>query len=247
MRDRYDVLAVGAHPDDVEVFMGGTVAKLTDKGLSVLLVDLCSGEPARHAPAGVRAEQAARVAEILGADRTTPAYQDRLILDTPESRMDVAEQIRSYRPRLVLTSEGCGVQPDHKAITEIVTNAVFYARLGSGGSGTLETSFPSVFAVGDVTRIPLALGKPLPMAGVFANRQAELVARNLADSWTGREPGAQFDAHGWCVIETGGGRGGIGKGNFYAEPTPEVGLRGPGRLWHWAKVAYEKWWLGKWL
>lgn len=69
MRDRYDALVITAHPDDAEVFMGGTVAKLTDKGLSVLLVDLCSGEPARHAPVGVRADQAPRAAEILGAER----------------------------------------------------------------------------------------------------------------------------------------------------------------------------------
>lgn len=112
---------------------------------------------------------------------------------------------------------------------------------------SLETSFPSVFAVGDVTHIPLALGKPLPMAGVFAHGQAEVVARNLAASWAGREPDAEFDGHGWCVIETGRGRAGIGKGDFYAEPTPEIQFRGPGRIWHWAKVAFEKWWLWRWL
>lgn len=112
---------------------------------------------------------------------------------------------------------------------------------------TLETAFPSVFAVGDVTHIPLALGKPLPKAGVFAHGQAEVVARNLAHEWAGREPEAEFDGHGWCAIETGGGRAGIGMGDFYAEPTPDVKLRGPGRLWHWAKVAFEKWWLWRWL
>lgn len=112
---------------------------------------------------------------------------------------------------------------------------------------TLETAFPSVFAIGDVNHIPLALGKPLPKAGVFAHGQAEVVARNLADDWAGREPGAEFDGHGWCMIETGGGRAGIGKGDFYAEPTPDVDLRGPGRTWHWAKVAFEKWWLWRWL
>ena len=49
----YDVIAFGAHPDDVEAVMGGTVAKLVEKGRSVLLVDLCDGEPARHARLGV--------------------------------------------------------------------------------------------------------------------------------------------------------------------------------------------------
>lgn len=129
MLERYDVMAVGAHPDDVEVFMGGTLAKLSAGGQSVLLVDLCSGEPTRHAPRGARADQARRAAEILGADRITLAFQDRMIQDTPECRVAVAEQIRRYRPRIVFTSEGCGVHPDHKAVTDIVTHAVFYARL----------------------------------------------------------------------------------------------------------------------
>jgi sulfide:quinone oxidoreductase len=46
-----------------------------------------------------------------------------------------------------------------------------------------------------------------------------------------------------CFIETGGGRAGMGSGNFYAEPLPEVALRQPGLLWHGAKVLYEKYWL----
>jgi N-acetylglucosamine malate deacetylase 1 len=44
----YDVIAFGAHPDDVEAVMGGTVVKLVEKGRSVLVVDLCDGEPARR-------------------------------------------------------------------------------------------------------------------------------------------------------------------------------------------------------
>ena len=55
MPDPYDVLGVGAHPDDLEVVMGGTVLKLATQGLRVLFVDLCSGEPARHAARGERA------------------------------------------------------------------------------------------------------------------------------------------------------------------------------------------------
>lgn len=141
---RYDVMAIGAHPDDVEVFMGGTIAKLADRGLSVLLVDLCSGEPTRHAPFGVRAGQAARAAEILKADRITLSFQDRMIRDSPECRIAVAEQIRRHQPRIVFTSEGCGVHPDHKAVTDIVANGVFYARLPKweevpGGESLAET------------------------------------------------------------------------------------------------------------
>jgi N-acetylglucosamine malate deacetylase 1 len=128
-RHRYDVLAFGAHPDDLEVVMGGTAIKLVRKGLSVLFVDLCDGEPARHAVRGVRGMQAAQAAALLGVDRETLTLQDRLITDTIDARIGVARLIRTYRPRLVFTTSGSGVHPDHGAVTDIVTHGVFYARL----------------------------------------------------------------------------------------------------------------------
>jgi N-acetylglucosamine malate deacetylase 1 len=125
----FDVIAFGAHPDDLEVVMGGTALKLVRKGVSVLFVDLCNGEPARHAPAGDRSIQALKAAEILGVSRTTLALRDRLIRDTIEARVLVARLIRQYCPRIVFTTAGSGVHPDHKEVTDIVTHGVFYARL----------------------------------------------------------------------------------------------------------------------
>lgn len=127
--ERYDVLAFGAHPDDLEAVMGGTTVKLVRQGLSVLYVDLCDGEPARHAPRGERHKQAVKAAEILGVRRTALALQDRLIDDTLRARLQVALLLRKHRPRIVFTTSGAGVHPDHSAVTNIVTNGVFYARL----------------------------------------------------------------------------------------------------------------------
>lgn len=129
LNGQFDVLAFGAHPDDLEVVMGGTMIKLVRKGLSVLFVDLCEGEPARHAVRGERHIQAKKAAEILGVERTTLTLQDRLINDTVEARLRVARLLRERRPRIVFTTQGAGVHPDHKAITDIVSNGVFYARL----------------------------------------------------------------------------------------------------------------------
>jgi LmbE family N-acetylglucosaminyl deacetylase len=129
LSDTYDVIAFGAHPDDLEAVMGGTAAKLVRKNLSILFVDLCEGEPARHAPRGVRHEQAMKAAEVLGVSRTTLMFQDRFIQDTLDARLQVARLLREHRPRTVFTSLGSGVHPDHKAVTDIVTNGVFYARL----------------------------------------------------------------------------------------------------------------------
>lgn len=111
---------------------------------------------------------------------------------------------------------------------------------------TLETAHPRVYAIGDVTGISLEMGKPLPMAGVFAERQAKVVARNIAHEITGKGEPAVFDGHGECFIETGDGRAGFGRGDFYAEPTPQIALRPVGRRWHLGKVLFEKTWLFRW-
>jgi LmbE family N-acetylglucosaminyl deacetylase len=125
----YDVLAFGAHPDDLEAVMGGTTVKLVQSGFSVLYVDLCDGEPARYAERSVRHEQAARAAQILGVDRIALSFRDRLIADSIDARLQVAQLVRKHRPAMVFTTLGSGVHPDHKAVTDIVVNGIFYARL----------------------------------------------------------------------------------------------------------------------
>lgn len=125
----YDAVIVAAHPDDAEVQMGGTIAKLTRSGRYVLIVDLCDGEPADYAAPGERARQAHEAARILGADRLILQEQDRLIQDTIPLRLQLARLIREHRPRWVFgTAEAC-VHPDHMAVEPLVKAAVFYARL----------------------------------------------------------------------------------------------------------------------
>ena len=108
---------------------------------------------------------------------------------------------------------------------------------------SLETSSANVFAIGDVVTIPLDIGLPLPKAGTFALRQAEAVAQTIATRINGQGDPGQFDGFGECFVETGNGRAGMGRGNFYALPAPAVKMRSPNRLWHWAKIWYEWQWL----
>lgn len=122
---------------------------------------------------------------------------------------------------------------------------------GAGGwvevdRATLATRFPGVYAIGDAIGITLANGKPLPKAAVFAQAQAETVASNIAELIENRPAASRFEGHGACFLEIGDGRAGFGSGNFYAEPAPAITLKPPGRLMHWAKAAYEKYWLYKW-
>ena len=140
----FDVIAFAAHPDDLEVSMGGTAAKLVAAGMRVLFVDLTDGEPARYGPSGARREQALRAAEILGVERLILKERDRLLQDSIALRLTIAHLIRTHRPRLVFGTQGDGVHPDHRALTDIVVNGVFYARLPNwdrveGGSVLTDT------------------------------------------------------------------------------------------------------------
>lgn len=111
---------------------------------------------------------------------------------------------------------------------------------------TLETSWERVYALGDVAGISLSHGKPLPKAGVFAHGQAEVVADNIAHAITGKGRTTTFDGHGACFVEIGDGRAGLGKGNFYADPAPDVRLRKPAWHWHMVKILFEQYWLRRW-
>ena len=110
--------------------------------------------------------------------------------------------------------------------------------------GTLETSAPDVFAIGDVTAIALANGKLLPKAGVFAHAEAQVVAAQIASRLEGG-PAGRFDGHGYCWVELGAGVAGLASGDFYADPDPAVSLRRPGRIWHAGKVLFERYWLSR--
>lgn len=110
----------------------------------------------------------------------------------------------------------------------------------------LTTRFPNVYAIGDVVGIMLPFGKPLPKAGVFAHGQAEVVANNIANEITGKGRAHTFDGHGSCYIEVGDGRAGMGSGNFYADPAPDIRIRYPSMFHHFGKVLVEKYWLYRW-
>lgn len=93
----------------------------------------------------------------------------------------------------------------------------------------------------------LTVGMPLPKAGTFAQAQGKAVAASISASVKGGGAPGLFEGHGQCLIETGGGRAGMGRGNFYAEPAPQIRLRSPGRRWHLGKVLFERWRLWRWL
>jgi len=138
--------------------------------------------------------------------------------------------------------------PPHRA-PDVVREAGLLGASGwiAADRNTFTTSVEGIYAIGDVTSIPLAMGKPLPKAGAFAHTQGEVVAENIASLWAGQAPNRTFEGGGECFVEVGDSRAGFGTGNFYAEPTPQVVFRAPARRWHWGKIWFERHWLRRWL
>ena len=95
-----DLIAVGAHPDDVEIACGGTLARLARKGYAVGIVDLTDGEPTPHSPGpDVRLAEAARAGEVLGvARRINLNLPNRRLFDTFEARVALAKVLRRHKP-----------------------------------------------------------------------------------------------------------------------------------------------------
>jgi sulfide:quinone oxidoreductase len=110
---------------------------------------------------------------------------------------------------------------------------------------SLQTRYENVYAIGDVTAVTLANGMALPKAAVFAEGQARTVARRIAAEVQGTGLREEFDGAGFCWIEMGSGSAGFASGEFYAEPDPLVPLPRSGRMWHWGKILFEKYWLGE--
>jgi LmbE family N-acetylglucosaminyl deacetylase len=128
-----DVIAVGAHPDDVEIACGGTLAKLAKQGYQVGIIDLTDGEPTPGSPGPeVRLAEAKKAAQTLGVPiRVTLDLPNRRLFDTFEARVLLAKEFRKYRPRIVI---GFGdktpmASPDHWQAMQITDAAVFYSRL----------------------------------------------------------------------------------------------------------------------
>jgi LmbE family N-acetylglucosaminyl deacetylase len=124
-----DVIAVGAHPDDVEIACGGTLARLARQGYKVGIIDLTDGEPTPLSPGpDVRLAEA----EILGVHvRINLNLPNRRLFDNFESRVALAKEFRRYKPKVVLGFGGKTVMasPDHYQAMQITDAAVFYSRL----------------------------------------------------------------------------------------------------------------------
>ena len=127
-----DLLFFGAHPDDIELAAGGTIAKSVRDGLRVGMVDLTRGEMGTRGTPQTRKREAANSAKALGASfRIQLDFQDGNLQTGREQEMEIIAIIRAARPRLVFAPYPDDRHPDHTRTGRIVTEAAFYAGLKS--------------------------------------------------------------------------------------------------------------------
>ncbi len=125
-----NVLVIGAHPDDAEIGMGGTIGGLVGRGDTVTLLDLTDGEPTPMGSPERRRTESEAAARLLGVERRiTLPLPNRYLADTVENRVAVAEVIREVRPDLLCVPYWVDAHPDHLAAERLAEAARFYAKL----------------------------------------------------------------------------------------------------------------------
>ncbi len=123
-----DILAFGAHPDDVELFAGGTLAKMAAMGYATGVVDMSRGELGTRGTVAVRTKEAKKAAKALGLRmRETLGLPDGDIRATAAARLKVIRILRKYRPPIVLVHHWDDRHPDHVNTSQLVTEAAHHA------------------------------------------------------------------------------------------------------------------------
>ncbi|MFM9027971.1 MAG: bacillithiol biosynthesis deacetylase BshB1 [Bacteroidota bacterium] len=127
---KLDVLAIGAHPDDVELTCSGTVILMVKKGRKVGIVDLTRGELGTRGSAEIRDQEAADATKIMGLSaRVNLGMRDGFISNDESSRLKVVQVIRRYQPDIVLCNSFSDRHPDHGVASKLVSDAVFLSGL----------------------------------------------------------------------------------------------------------------------
>ena len=145
------VLAMGAHPDDLEIGCAGTLAKYAQAGHTVIMCNLCDGALGGRIPkaelAAIRRKEAEASAAVIGAEYMGPVFEDLSIYPSREAREKVADLIRAARPDFIITNPPVDYAPDHTITSEVVWAASFLATLPNYVSSTGAEVHPPVVPI----------------------------------------------------------------------------------------------------
>ena len=127
---KVDVLAIGAHPDDVELGCGGTIAKLISEGKKVAILDLTEGELGTRGTNETRAIEAKNAGEILGISaRENLKMKDGFLVNSEEYQLRIIKAIRTYQPEIVFCNAVDDRHPDHAKAAKLASDACFLSGL----------------------------------------------------------------------------------------------------------------------
>jgi N-acetylglucosamine malate deacetylase 1 len=125
-----DILAIAAHPDDIELICGGTLIQAQMLGRKTGILDLAAGELASRGTPQLRAKEAAAAAKVMGVSvRENLGLPDGGIQNTPQTRAKIAVVVRRLQPSIVITHSLHGRHPDHPVVAQLVRDACFVAGL----------------------------------------------------------------------------------------------------------------------
>jgi|TARA_B100000497_G_C7543487_1_gene328861 N-acetylglucosamine malate deacetylase 1 len=128
---KIDILAFGAHPDDVELSCGGTIYKEIQNGKTVGIIDMTKGELGTRGSVAIRKKEAAHAAELLGVSfRENLNFSDGFIINDKAHQLEVIKIIRQYRPEIVLCNAVDDRHTDHGKASKLVSDACFLSGLG---------------------------------------------------------------------------------------------------------------------
>lgn len=125
-----DILAIGAHPDDVEFACGAILAKEADRGKSIVIADLTLGQKGSHGNPEIRRKEGEAAAAVIGAQRVYLDFEDCEVFDHYEGRLKLVRLFREFKPKLVIAPMWKGEQnhPDHLATGQLARHACRYSR-----------------------------------------------------------------------------------------------------------------------
>ncbi|MEK6677409.1 MAG: PIG-L family deacetylase [Planctomycetota bacterium] len=224
--EQLDVLFTAPHPDDLEIGMGGTIAKLVKLGYRVGMIHLTNGEPTPRGTPEIRAEEMAAAGKVLGAEVCeTLGLPNRVLMDSPESRYRLGTVLRKYRPRILVALAGRtpAASPDHYQGQLIAEAARFYSQF---------TKWNDRFDNTEPFRVDHLVYRPSRISAEVTHWHTTFVV-DISDTMEQKLDAircyrSQFDGQRWAELEhavrcgngTDGSAIGVRYGELYALPRP---------------------------